>query len=102
MLDRGEQGLAFGHQQTQILRLFSGFLEHRDFLGRAVGARIVGDLEQNSHTHDTPQMMNEEQKSGFPQEPEWKTPAPASRFIAACAGPGLPPICTLKRIVQTE
>jgi hypothetical protein len=42
VLDRGEQGLAFGHQQTQILGPFSGFLERRDLLSGAAGTRIVG------------------------------------------------------------
>ena len=59
MLDRSEQRLAIGNQQTQILGPFSGFLERRDLLGGASGAGIVGDLEQNSHAHDTPRMMDE-------------------------------------------
>jgi hypothetical protein len=66
MLDRGEQCLAFGNQQTQILGPFSGFLERCNLLGGVTGARILGDLEQDSHTHGIPRVMGKGQQSDFP------------------------------------
>ena len=54
VLDRGEQHLALGDRQAKVLQPLRHLVERRDLLGRAGGAVIAGDLEQDPDAHGMP------------------------------------------------
>jgi hypothetical protein len=51
LLDRSEQLLTLGDRQAEVLRALRHLLERGDVRDRAVGTVIIGNLQQNFHTH---------------------------------------------------
>lgn len=55
-LNGGEQRLALGDQQTEVLQPFRPLLERSGLLGRPGAAVVSSDLEQDADAHDEPPM----------------------------------------------
>ena len=97
LLDRGQQCLALGDRQAEILRPLRHASRTRDLLGLAGGAVIAGDLKQDPDAHGAPPLLDRRQAS-FPQPPEWKARGPfgtptSQPTLAAC-GAQTPQVCT--------